>query len=215
MAIDRALLDCAEKLGGPCFRHYTWSQKTWSFGYSQHLASVRTLLAKTKGAALVRRPTGGGIVSHENDWTYALILPKQHPLAQTPAKDSYRTIHEAILSSMQAIGIASELAPCKCKKPQKPGVCFEEAVAYDVLELDGSKIAGAAQKRTRSGLLIQGSISQRALENKALLFKSAFMHTLGQTLHCPIEKKNNFPILEDKITSWEKIIASDTWLNLR
>ena len=38
-----------------------------------------------------------------------------------------------------------------------PGQCFLGAEQDDVL-LRGAKVAGAAQRRTRSGLLIQGSI---------------------------------------------------------
>ncbi len=39
------------------------------------------------------------------------------------------------------------------------GVCFQRAEIYDVVnERTGEKIAGAAQKRNKNGLLFQGSI---------------------------------------------------------
>src|SRR5581483_5653074 len=45
--------------------------------------------------------------------------------------------------------------PC-CRKAL-PGQCFAGNEKFDVL-WQGRKIAGAAQRRTRSGLLIQGSV---------------------------------------------------------
>jgi len=47
----------------------------------------------------------------------------------------------------------------------EPGVCFQRAELYDVVhEYTGEKIAGAAQKRNKQGLLFQGSIWKPALE---------------------------------------------------
>src|SRR5262249_17430586 len=49
----------------------------------------------------------------------------------------------------------TELAPC-CHK-SSPGECFAGFEKSDLL-WQGRKIAGAAQRRTREGLLIQGSV---------------------------------------------------------
>jgi lipoate-protein ligase A len=53
------------------------------------------------------------------------------------------------------LGVATELAEC-CLKTA-PGQCF---VGYEKSDLlwRGKKIAGAAQRRSRAGLLIQGSV---------------------------------------------------------
>ena len=51
--------------------------------------------------------------------------------------------------------VATELAPA-CLKAQ-PGQCFRGHEKFDLL-WRGRKIAGAAQRRTRDGLLIQGSV---------------------------------------------------------
>ena len=51
--------------------------------------------------------------------------------------------------------IETELAPC-CKK-MLPGQCFVGHEKSDLLWL-GKKIAGAAQRRNKLGLLIQGSL---------------------------------------------------------
>jgi lipoate-protein ligase A len=38
-------------------------------------------------------------------------------------------------------------------------LCFQHPVGYDLMEFDGVKIAGAGQRRTKSGLLHQGSVA--------------------------------------------------------
>jgi lipoate-protein ligase A len=53
------------------------------------------------------------------------------------------------------IKVPTILSPSSQKKI--PGHCFVGAEKFDVL-WHGRKIAGAAQRRTRTGLLIQGSI---------------------------------------------------------
>lgn len=215
MATDRALLENIESVNGPCFRHYTWKTPAWSFGYSQRIHEVRQSLKDGAVQELVRRPTGGGMVCHKKGWTYALILPKKHPLAQSTAKESYSATHEAVITALNAIDISSKLAPCNCEQIQKPGVCFNEPVAHDVLNLLGKKIAGAAQKRTCTGLLIQGSIERNALEGKDTLFLEAFISALENTLQCLPEKRDHLSQIEASIDSWEATISSEAWLNLR
>ncbi|MFM8337607.1 MAG: lipoate--protein ligase family protein, partial [Opitutaceae bacterium] len=66
------------------------------------------------------------------------------------------------------------------------GVCFQRAEVHDVVHaVTGAKIAGAAQKRSRDGLLFQGSVWRPAAgeavpwEEFADLFSGALAATLG------------------------------------
>jgi hypothetical protein len=104
---------------------------------------------------LIRRPTGGGVVPHDTDWTYSIVVPPGHEWYQLRAEESYRRAHGWISDSFRALRVATELAAC-CAK-ELPGRCFIGAEKFDVLA-NGQKIAGAAQKRNKLGLLIQGSI---------------------------------------------------------
>ncbi len=56
--------------------------------------------------------------------------------------------------------------------------CFANPVVSDVIE-SGRKIAGAAQRKTRSGLLHQGSIQRGNLDER---FRNAFAQLLGERI---------------------------------
>lgn len=104
---------------------------------------------------LVRRPTGGGLVPHDADWTYSLAFPPDHFWHSLKATESYERVHAWIRDAFGKIGVTTELSPCS--KKEIPGQCFIGAEKSDVL-WHGRKIAGAAQRRTKTGLLIQGSV---------------------------------------------------------
>jgi lipoate-protein ligase A len=152
MALDEALLQAMPRLGRPMLRFYSWTEPAASFGYFQRYAAVERLTALRP---LVRRPTGGGIVPHDTDWTYSLAFPPNDPWYALRATESYRRVHEWIQAAFARLGIVTKLAPA-CQKTAL-GQCF---VGYEKSDLlwHGQKIAGAAQRRTRDGLLVQGSV---------------------------------------------------------
>jgi len=152
MALDEALLEFASQLGKPVSRFYGWAERAASFGYSQKYGEVARL---TVLRPLVRRPTGGGLVPHDADWTYSLVFPPGHWWYASRATESYRRVHEWIRDAFARLHITTELAPVRRK--ELPGQCFVGAERSDVL-WSGRKIAGAAQRRNRQGLLIQGSV---------------------------------------------------------
>ena len=152
MALDEALLEAASCLGKPVLRFYGWTEPAATFGYFQKYVDVeRTTLLRP----LIRRPTGGGIVPHDADWTYSAVYPPGHEWHSLKAEESYRRVHEWIQSAFAQLNVVTELAPC-CKK-SAPGQCFAGHEKSDLL-WRGKKIAGAAQRRNKLGLLIQGSV---------------------------------------------------------
>jgi lipoate-protein ligase A len=157
MALDEALLQAAPRLGRPLLRFYSWTEPAASFGYFQKHAEVEQM---TLLRPLVRRPTGGGLVPHDADWTYSLVFPPGDEWYSLSATDSYRRVHEWIQAAFARLNLATELAPA-CSKAL-PGQCFQGHERFDVL-WRGVKVAGAAQRRTRDGLLIQGSVQPQRL----------------------------------------------------
>ena len=152
MALDESLLDAMPRLQKPVLRFYGWTESAATFGYFQKYSEVA---GTTPLRPLIRRPTGGGIVPHDADWTYSAIFPPGHEWHSLKAEESYRRIHDWLRLAFAEMNVATELAPC-CKK-SLPGQCFVGHEKSDLL-WHGKKIAGAAQRRNRLGLLIQGSV---------------------------------------------------------
>jgi lipoate-protein ligase A len=152
MALDEALLEAMSRLEKPAMRFYGWTEPAASFGYFQKFSEIE---ATTLLRPLVRRPTAGGLVPHDADWTYSVAFPTTHEWYSLKAVESYRRVHEWIQAAFAKLNVATELAPC-CKK-SAPGQCFVGHEQFDLL-WHGKKIAGAAQRRNKLGLLIQGSV---------------------------------------------------------
>lgn len=158
MAFDEALLESAPARNQPLLRYYGWTEPSASFGYSQRFAEVAGMTALRP---LVRRPTGGGLVLHDADWTYTLVFPPGHGWHALRARDSYRTLHEWIGAAFARVKVRTELSAAR--RQEAPGRCFAGAEKDDVVR-EGRKLAGAAQRRNRQGLLIQGSVRPGPLD---------------------------------------------------
>ena len=157
MGLDEALLQAMPRLDRATLRFYGWTERAASFGYFQRYAEIARLTALRP---LVRRPTGGGLVPHDVDWTYSLAVPPSDGWYALTASESYQRVHEWIQAAFVILDVTAELAPT-CLRTE-PGQCFQGHEKFDLL-WRGRKIAGAAQRRTRDGLLIQGSVQPGAI----------------------------------------------------
>jgi lipoate-protein ligase A len=167
MAMDEALLEHASV---PALRFYGWRQPSISFGYFGRFAEVA---AEADNRELVRRWTGGGIVPHGEDLTYSLITPAAEAAAALGPTTIYGALHCAIRDALREEGKTANLAARAAPKISE--ACFVNPVRDDVL-LDGCKIAGAAQRRTRGGFLHQGSIQLADLSES---FRARFARFLA------------------------------------
>ena len=153
MAVDEWLLETRTI---PMLRIYGWDGKWASLGYFGKLDEAKAE-GGVEGVEWVRRWTGGGVVDHRGDWTYSLIVPRSCEVAMMKGGESYRAIHEILVEVLRAEGVEPGLAGGAVGGG---GMCFENPVEYDVLDGAGAKMAGAAQRRTRAGLLHQGSVAR-------------------------------------------------------
>ena len=169
MAIDEALLEATPN---PCIRFYRWDHPALSFGYFGKFSEVAE---KERSRDLVRRWTGGGIVLHDTDLTYGLVIPVTRTAEVFSPLDIYRRIHSAVCDVFFEDGVNARLI--EGVPPKVSDVCFASPVRADVV-IDGKKIAGAAQRRTRRGLLQQGSIRFEQLPEN---FADRFAGSLADT----------------------------------
>ena len=165
MAIDELLLEHMDSIGRVILRFYEWNIPSASFGYSQKPKAVTRT-----GLTLVWRPTGGGVVYHDVDLTYTMVIPAGHPICGLNRMESYRVIHEPIMKAILDLGKGAHLAPDLGIKHDRATLqCFVSPSPNDVLAADDTKLAGAAQRRTRKGILHQGSVSLKAGEHDQIL----------------------------------------------
>jgi len=153
MALDEALLLTAAGRGRPLLRFYGWDRPAVTIGYVQRHD------AAPAGYAVVRRPTGGGVVYHDHDLTYTVAVPEGHWLTGLDRMRSYRSINRSVQAGLARCRLTASLAAAEVPHhvDRMTMVCFQNPTRYDVL-LAGRKVAGSAQRRTSEGLLHQGSL---------------------------------------------------------
>jgi lipoate-protein ligase A len=151
MAVDEWLLATAEM---PVLRVYGWLGAWGSVGYFGNLADAQSAFP---GLEWVRRWTGGGTVDHRADWTYTVVAPAGETLADARGAESYRLLHAALAEALADEGIAARLSSGAAETGA--AACFENPVSHDIVDAAGRKIAGAGQRRTKHGLLHQGSVA--------------------------------------------------------
>jgi lipoyl(octanoyl) transferase len=212
MAIDEALLETAVV---PTIRFYRWRSPALSFGYFGKFSDVAIYAAERD---LVRRWTGGGIVFHGDDLTYSIVIPASDPVFDESSIAIYEKIHRALCEALNKIGkqavVAGGVDPGDFSAATRAAVntsgynCFANPVRADVM-MDGRKIAGAAQRRTRRGLLQQGSIQGFAMNTD-----------LAQKFAQELSPKCNDFEVNERIFQRARELAqqkygSDSWLRKR
>jgi lipoyl(octanoyl) transferase len=224
MAIDEALL---EFVTIPVIRFYRWQFPALSFGYFGRFTDVASYQCERD---LVRRWTGGGIVFHGRDLTYSLVIPVRDTAFAESSISIYEKIHRALCdalsetgqsvvlsaggSSAVALAKADDRGPGSATVTPRTGFgdagysCFANPVRADVM-INGRKIAGAAQRRTRRGLLQQGSI-------QGIEFGTRLTEQFAQALSTDCRERN----VDEEILNRAREIAeqkydSERWLRKR
>jgi lipoate-protein ligase A len=196
MACDEALAGVTE---APVLRAYRWAEPAVTFGYSQRLQNVQNL---ANGRPVMRRWTGGGTVFHGEELTLGLAIPASEDFTCLSSAQIYQAIHEALLPAIRQILPDAKLVSledCRCGP-----VCFESPVAYDIIA-GSRKILGGALRRSRQGILYQGS-----------LHASVPPISLAEALAHQVLPPENLPALEKSAAALVSQRYGDpAWLNLR
>jgi lipoate-protein ligase A len=153
MAADETLLHSALS-GIASLRFYGWTEPTVSLGYFQpeRLRRDDPLLA---GLPFVRRPTGGDILVHHHEVTYALALPLG--AAWQGGEPWLPRMHAVIADALAGLGVAVRLCEPAGQQRHDGPLCFRHFTTGDLL-LGGAKVVGSAQRRQRGALLQHGAL---------------------------------------------------------
>lgn len=138
-------------------RLYGWEKPCISLGYTQ-TPEIELNMANCKkhGVEVVKRPTGGGIVFHnENEVTYSFICDKDDPRLPEGLIESYVFISNIVIKALKKVDVSADISDTRHHEQAR--LCFSFPASYEIT-LNGQKIVGSAQKRGKKALLQQGSI---------------------------------------------------------
>ncbi|PIF04816.1 MAG: ligase [Arcobacter sp.] len=164
MAVDEALLSSYKEGDYPVFRLYSW-ENSFTIGVSQQFNDYP--ITALYNGNYAKRVTGGGVLFHGHDLSYSLVIPTAL-LQGLNIKESYEKICTFILNFYKNLGLDAKYVKdndtIALAKSEYCQVGFE---AYDIL-VNGKKIGGNAQRRTKKAIFQHGSIPIFKHNNKDL-----------------------------------------------
>ncbi|MDO8490890.1 MAG: biotin/lipoate A/B protein ligase family protein [Dehalococcoidia bacterium] len=160
MALDEAIMQCFRKGAPPTLRLYGWSPACVSVGYFQSVdRDIDMEGCRRLGIDVVRRPTGGRAILHDDELTYSVAGSLDDPHLSGSVNQSYRKIAAAIAEGLSIMGVEVEewgTAPGPWGRAET-GACFGAVWGHE-LSVGGRKLVASAQTR-RGGVVLQhGSI---------------------------------------------------------
>jgi len=161
MAVDEAIFrECIRGGRGPTLRFYGWRAPTLSLGHFQDLErEVDAGACERLGIGIIRRPTGGKAVLHDQELTYAVIAGASSPLFPPSILETYRIISRCIAAGLAALGIETALTGAGRQEAgdRLRASCFSFPSRHE-LTAAGRKICGAAQVRSQGAFLQHGAL---------------------------------------------------------
>jgi len=154
MAMDHTLARALPP-GRGVVRLYGWATPTLSFGRNEPARDRFDPDAlRRDGVDVVRRPTGGRVVLHHHELTYAVAAPIR---VLGGVRAAYVLVNRALSEGLARLGIRAALAAASPTPQLDAGPCFGEAAGGEVV-VEGRKRVGSAQVRIGEVLLQHGSI---------------------------------------------------------
>jgi lipoate-protein ligase A len=164
MAKDAALLAQLDPSGPSLLHFYEWNVPCLTYGYFIDLACHIDLEAlQQQGVQTARRPTGGGIIFHLTDFAFSILIPASHPRLSLNTLENYAFINQKVAEAVVHFAVQF-LRPqllvqeSLCLSKECHAFCMAKPTQYDLI-IQGKKVGGAAQRRTKQGLLHQASLS--------------------------------------------------------
>ena len=166
MAVDSALLQSLDEDSRPTLRLYGFAPACLSLGRFQPISDIAENALGSAGVDLVRRPTGGTAVLHDDEVTYAMVLTRRHVHPFTK-RGAYRLCADLLLPLLAALGVEASAASAaghpavRASDRAGGGDCFGTTSEFEIVA-GGHKLVGSAQTTARGGSLQHGSIPLNA-----------------------------------------------------
>src|SRR5579872_308982 len=165
MRRDRALLDaCARGEIPGAVRLYGFAPPCLSLGRMQPMTDVDLEACERDGVDVVRRPSGGRAVLHDQEVTYSVVCRSDDPVFGGRVLQSCARIHAAVAAALGLLGVLTtpSAMPADVRREAREiaavADCFARPAAHELLDIRGRKVVGSAQARRAGALLQHGSV---------------------------------------------------------
>lgn len=168
MALDFTLAQGLTSVDDPILRFYGWDPACLSLGRHQDAALVNFEQLAKDGYELVRRPTGGSAILHDQELTYCLMVPG----GQKRHHRIYSDFHQLLAAALNGLGYPVQLHEQQLHgnylvEARKTFACFNRP-AYAEIKYTQKKVVGSAQKLFPNSLLQHGSIMLTSNQEQVL-----------------------------------------------
>lgn len=160
----------AEPVTEPRFRVWTYAAPAIVLGCSQRALREDVAQRLPPGLDLQVRPSGGGAVL-TGPWmvSASVVLPLGHPWVQGRLSGSYRGLGQLHVEVLAQWGVAASAVPepevalaNERLGPVVDWACYGSLAPWEVVDAQGRKLVGLAQRRQRTGvLLVAGTLACR------------------------------------------------------
>lgn len=187
----------------PSWRVWTYHAPALVLGCSQRALHEGVVQRTASSLPCLTREAGGGAVL-TGPWlvSVSVALPPQHPWVSSGLIDSYRMLGQLHQAALQQLGVAAHaLTPQELPLAQQTHsagapkwACFGGLSHWEVVNTEGRKLVGLAQRRRRQGvLLVAGTLVGRP-----------DWRLLCEAMACPQDE----PFLQRSTVSVEEILGS-------
>ncbi|MDA3860496.1 MAG: hypothetical protein PF445_04660 [Melioribacteraceae bacterium] len=144
------------------FRLYRWTPHTISLGANQNIDEIDIQKCESDNIGLVKRPTGGRAILHDEELTYSLILPLSFGLSAREIYNKVSITLSAALANYDSKLSSVELENLEPNFKQllmnpSGALCFASTAKSEV-KFNGKKLIGSAQRKMNNVVLQHGSI---------------------------------------------------------
>ncbi|MEW6002703.1 MAG: hypothetical protein AB1638_08675, partial [Nitrospirota bacterium] len=153
MALDEAIATAVRRDASlPTLRLYGWDMPSVSLGCFQKISDVDLEYCDKRQITVVRRPTGGRAILHNDEMTYSLSVKTTSGPFSRGLLDSYKKIGSALSLALSKIGLSPELRmlreknrPATRHSTLRSPLCFHSK-SYGEITINDKKVIGSAQK---------------------------------------------------------------------
>ncbi|MFN2568550.1 MAG: biotin/lipoate A/B protein ligase family protein [Candidatus Dormibacteria bacterium] len=165
MRRDLELLDrVAEGRSAGAVRLYGFCPPCLSLGRLQSRDDVDWQACIRDGVDVVKRPTGGRAVLHDEEVTYSVTCRTDDAVFGGTVLESCRRIHGVLAAGLMMMGIETLLhvpagdGRLTATESAATADCFARLSAHELMDIRGRKLVGSAQARRARALLQHGSV---------------------------------------------------------